>query len=364
MLVGCFFLLHHHCCVSAFAASIVTGASGYVGKAVVHELLLEAQDKKNQKIICLVRPARVDTETAYWKDEACVSVEPYDMMDGGDSLRAALNKLLNSNDGHPVSICVYHIASWFSPSDNHVQMAKENVQGTEDLVKMLGQFPNCKLVVTSSMAAVRATSQDPVNGNYYTKDDWNTVSALGANWGASYQWSKTESERRAWALSKELDIPMVALCPSFVFGPPASKELSRSFSTELVGQWIKGESEVQSRLFVDVRDVAQAHVAAGTLPNAVGKRYIVSTEERLASKRVAEILKDICREENFGGAGAISYDSNFSGGAIAIGEKEVEAEARLKEELGITLRSPQDTVKDMGKFLIKHSLDSLKESKQ
>jgi cinnamoyl-CoA reductase len=88
----------------------------------------------------------------------------------------------------------------------------------------------------------------------------------------SYQWSKAESEKQAWEISKELGVPMVSLCPSFVFGPPFSKEMTSSFSTELVGKWIQGQSEVQSRLFVDIRDLAKAHVAAGTLPEAVGKR--------------------------------------------------------------------------------------------
>lgn len=144
---------------------------------------------------------------------------------------------------------------------------------------------------------------------------------------------------------------MVSLCPSFVFGPPVTKEMSSSFSTELVGKWIQGQSEVQSRLFVDVRDLADAHVAAATRPEAAGKRYIVSTERRLASQKVAEIFQTICRDTGFGNPEAITYDADFAGGAIAIGDKEVDAEAILKNELGITLRDPEDTMADMGHYL-------------
>lgn len=333
----------------------MTGASGYVGRAVAHALL---DQKESSVIVCLVRPARIEDEKAYWKHESCVSVQPYDMLDGGDSLRQALGQV-PSDESAPHCMCVYHIASWFSPTEDHEQMAKNNVQGTEDLVRVLGEEVqansdcNYKLVLTSSMAAVRGGSQEPLNGQYYTKDDWNDVSVLGENWGASYQWSKAESERRAWALAKEMNVPMVSLCPSFVFGPPSSGELSSSFSTELVGKWVKGESQVQSRLFVDIRDVAAAHVAAGTLPHAIGQRFILSTEKRVASKDIAEILQRICIASKFGEPEAITYDAEFSGGAIPIGEKETEAEVRLKQELGITLTSPDKTIADMGEFLIK-----------
>ena len=368
LLARCLFLANHQVVALATpdhpkTVSLVTGASGYVGRAVAHELL-DRKETKGQEIVCLVRPTRVDDEKAYWESESCVSVQPYDMLDGGISLRRALDQVVSNDKDTPCSICVFHIASWFSPTDDHEQMANNNVQGTEDMVRVLGDVPNCKLVLTSSMAAVRATSQDPINGKYYTKDDWNNESELAANWGSSYQWSKAESERRAWAIAKELNVPMVSLCPSFVFGPPSSDELSSSFSTELVGKWIKGEAPVQSRLFVDIRDVAFAHVAAGVLPQAVNQRYILSTERRLASKDVAEVLKKMCKEASFGDPDQISFDAEFTGGAIPIGEKEVDAEARLNEDLQVKLQPPDKTIADMGEFLIKVFQKSLEESKQ
>lgn len=160
--------------------SVITGASGYVGKAVAKSLLTGHHDD-GQTILCLVRPQRVDNEKEYWKEEACVNVLPYDMLDGGATLKEALSSV-EKNDSD--CVCVYHVASWFAPTEDHEQRARENVQGTVDIVRVLGDVPNCKLVVTSSMAAVRATSQDPKNGKYYTTEDWNTDSKLGENWGS------------------------------------------------------------------------------------------------------------------------------------------------------------------------------------
>ena len=133
-------------------------------------------------------------------------------------------------------------------------------------------------------------------GQYYTQDDWNTKSQLGQNWGASYQWSKAESEKQAWKWAKHYDLPMTSLCPSFVFGPPSDiSQLSNSFSITLVGQWVRGESPVQSRLCVDIRDVARAHVAAGTRDEAIGQRFILSKEARVPSQDMAEALKVVCK---------------------------------------------------------------------
>ena len=341
----------------ATSAFIITGASGYVGRSVAHALLENEETDEGKLIICLVRSTRLRSEKAYWEPYSCVSVRPYDMLDGGKTLREALEQVpitSNKDDDTSFDVCVYHVASWFSPTEDHEEMARNNVQGTEDLVRVLGETSHkCKLVLTSSMAAVRATSQEPSNGKYYTKDDWNTVSKIGDNWGSSYQWSKAESERRAWALAGELNVPMVSLCPSFIFGPQSSPDqLSSSFSVELVSEWLTGKSQVQSRLFVDIRDVALAHVRAGQLPHAVGQRFILSTERRLASKDVADVLQEMCIDANYGNPNAITYDAQFSGGAIPIGEKEVDAENVLRAELLVTLQNPEKTIADMGKFLI------------
>jgi dihydroflavonol-4-reductase len=308
----------------------------------------------------LVREKRVASEVEYWNNNNkeqnnCVTILPYDMLDGGETLTHALQQACK--DTATYDVCIYHIASVFGPSDNHVQTAKDNVKGTEDLVKAVAKFHhsndncNCRLIITSSMAAVRGSGQEPRNGKYYTHSDWNTKSELDdSNWGACYQWSKAESEKRAWELAKEHNIPMSSICPSFVFGPPtistdqqqSSLLSSSSFSITVVGQWLRGESPVQSRLCVDIRDVARAHVAAS---NVMGERFIVSTEARVPSQDMAEALKRVSREETGlgGDPSKITFDADFKGGAIPIGQREVEATERLQQKLGITLRPVEET---------------------
>ena len=342
---------------------IVTGASGYLGRQIVHELIDYHHHQKQQKvdgrnydviqneIVCLVREKNVNVEQSYWNDiitkslsnGKCyddsyimkVKVMPYDMIDGGVTFSDALRYAFRGNDdSNAQSSCVvYHVASIFTPTENHYEMALHNIKGTEDLfytiVNHNQRLPNnqqkqrIKVILTSSTAAVRGPNQAPLNNKYYTHKDWNTISELGKNWGHSYQWSKTMSERKAWKIAKEHDINMVSLCPSFIFGPPASndgKSTSSSYSIQIVTSWLEGESPVQSRLCVDIRDVAKAHCLAGMLSNANGERLIVSSEARLSSQQVTKEFQRIAREVGFDNQEKIYADVQFDGGAVSIGK--------------------------------------------
>jgi len=355
--------------------SIVTGANGYVGREIVHTLLspqakdlLHSFHKKNDcaehDILCLVRASRVEEEKKYWEtylktkaSDCNLKVLPYDMLDEGKSLNDALE--MSSTSDNLSNIVLHHVASKFGPTENHTETALENVAGTENTVRVLSKYQNSRMILTSSMAAVRGTGQTPLyHESYYTYQDWNTMSKLGLNWGNSYQWSKCNSEKRAWELSKALGVDMTSICPSFVFGPfPTQSGLtSKSYSIELVSNWIRGESEVQSRLCVDIRDVALAHVKAAFTPKTIGERYIVSAESRLTSKHVANVLKNVCQsnlESGFGDGENIFCDENFDGGAVKIGDKEVDAEKRMKEDLDLVCRDVEETMADMGTSLLK-----------
>jgi len=134
---------------------------------------------------------------------------------------------------------------------------------------------------------------------------------------------------------------------------------------------------VQSRLCADVRDVALAHVAAGTMDlttvattddgdfDPMERRYILSTEKRLSSELVSDALKRaVTRVQGqigiegrvLGDAsidmGKITCDTKFDGGAIKIGEREVEATERLEQDLGVVCRSVEETFQDMAEALL------------
>ena len=214
-------------------------------------------------------------------------------------------------------------------------------------------------------------------------------SKLGVNWGQSYQWSKAESERQCWNLAKQLNVTMISLCPSFVFGPlrsspPSSSSgstkgvssSSSSYSIELVNQWLHGESEVQSRLCVDVRDAAHAHIMAAQRSRdgehskiqQQQQRYLLTAEARLSSTVIADMLQDAVRTTATVSDTDVSVnvdvdsicnkivcDTKFDGGAIPIGNREVECQQRLEQELGVICRPTEETIKDMAVSLLQLS---------
>ena len=104
-----------------------------------------------------------------------------------------------------------------------------------------------------------------------------------------------------------------------------------------------------------MRDVAKAHVRAGTLDGTVGQRFIISSEARISSEKMAKELKRIAATSDSSriDADKITCDTVFDGGAIKIGDKEVECSDRMKESLGgLVCRSVEETMADMAKSLL------------
>ncbi|CAM9560051.1 unnamed protein product, partial [Heterosigma akashiwo] len=337
---------------------VITGASGYLGREIVNSLL-EHDQTHYSDILCLVRESRVEEEKKYWESHRNVCVRKYDMLDGGKSLEEVLESFYHGdNNGDDECLCcIYHVASIFSYTEDHKQMALDNVKGAEDLINTVAKFQKHKnkfrVILTSSMAAVRGSGQMPKNGKYYTEQDWNTLSELGANWGASYQWSKAVSEMRAWDLSRANELNFTSLNPSFIFGPPSHAAASKSFSISTVSKWVSAEGPVQSRLCVDIRDVAKAHVIAGINEKTIGERIIISTEARISSETMAEELKKIAIEMGIGEPDRIHADTNYDGGAIEIGEQEVGCADRMDQLLdGFKVRDVETTMRDMAKVLL------------
>jgi nucleoside-diphosphate-sugar epimerase len=370
--------------------SVVTGANGYLGQWISHTLLSSSSPSDNDTCLLLVRPERVEALREYWQGQRGnknAIVLPYDMSDGGKSLKKAFaayypkKDIAGHNNGAATTLVVYHVASVFGPTNDHVATAQANVQGTADLVETLADVlgcqvddgenddrraspPRCRLVLTSSMAAVRGSGQMPTNGRYYTRDDWNTYSQVGVDWGQSYQWSKMESEKVAWELCDMYGIPMTSLCPSFLFGPP-TVTTSNSYSLKLVNDWLHRRSPVQSRLFCDVRDAAIAHVRAGTSSSlAVGKRYIISSERRVPATDIGKWLVESTTSRHDAADGGaerpvvLKCDTAFQGGAIPIGEREVEAEEILRNDLGVVLRPLRETITDMADYNYHRAMSS------
>lgn len=131
--------------------------------------------------------------------------------------------------------------------------------------------------------------QDPKK--VFSESDWNPNTyedGLKNDKAVSYRVSKTIAERSAWKFveDEKPTFDLVTICPPLVFGPIAQHLNSLSDINTSNGRFLelvqgKWKSEILPsigvNLWVDVRDVAVAHVAAFEKADAGGKRFFCTS---------------------------------------------------------------------------------------
>lgn len=179
---------------------------------------------------------------------------------------------------------VAHCASPFfysSGDEPDDQLLAPAVDGTMNVLESCAKASSVqRVVLTSSMAAV-LYQQTPA-GYVYDDSDWSDEALLREkrNW---YMLSKTLAERAAWdfVAKDSTNFGMVSINPTLVTGPLLQPSMNTS--TEIVWNYLSGlrkGAEIPKSTFqyVDVRDVADAHVGAVTAPGVEGKRYLTFAE--------------------------------------------------------------------------------------
>lgn len=251
---------------------LVTGATGYVAGQIVKRLLEEgvtvhaavrdpgsAEKLKNINELA----TRLEGEIKYFRA---------DLLKPG-SYRSAMQ-------GCSV---VFHTASPFTTSvkDPQRELVDPALEGTRNVLEEVHGCDSVRRVVlTSSCAAMYGDNADVLRSpeGILTEQDWNTTSSLLYQ---PYSYSKTLAEKKAWELVEQQSRwDLVAINPSLVIGPGINPQAtSESFS--LIKQL--GDGSLKSGVprygfgCVDVRDVADAHLAAAFTDDAQG-RYIISAE--------------------------------------------------------------------------------------
>ena len=198
------------------------------------------------------------------------------------------------NDADPFSAhvmdvhTIMHMASPYviNVKDPQRDLVDPAVNGTVSMLKAAAKSKTVKRVVlTSSVAAIT----DEPDGRVLTEADWNAQSSLTRN---PYHYSKALAERAAWDFMKREKpaFDLVVINPFFVVGPSHSNAINSS--NQIFVDVIKGKYPAIMALdwgFVDVRDVADAHIAAMENPKAEG-RYITASA-KMDMKHVVALLR-------------------------------------------------------------------------
>lgn len=178
------------------------------------------------------------------------------------------------------------------------------VIGTTGILKSIKQSaPSVKrVVITSSFAAIIQADKGFWPGHEYSEADWNPITFEEAkeNPMLGYRASKTFAEKAAWDfLEKEKpNFTISTINPPMVFGPivHALDSLENlNTSNERIRNAVQGKFKDEIppsgvHLWVDTRDVAEAHVNAFEKPEAANKRFFV-TAGYFSNKEITQIIK-------------------------------------------------------------------------
>ncbi|WP_425585860.1 NAD-dependent epimerase/dehydratase family protein [Streptomyces longisporus] len=193
---------------------------------------------------------------------------------------------------------VFHVASPFlmpeKIKDGQRDMVEPALAGTRNVIGSIERTADVRrLVLTSTVGAIFGDYADvrAMEGQVLTEAYFNTSSTVENN---PYHYAKTVAEQAAWEAAKgQSRWRMVAVNPGLVLGPsltPASESGSLFLLDELFkGYFFYGAPDF-SFTTVDVRDVADAHIAAAEKPDAQG-RYILAAETMTSFHDMARIIR-------------------------------------------------------------------------
>jgi nucleoside-diphosphate-sugar epimerase len=329
---------------------LLTGGSGFIAAHVLEQLL-----KRGHSVVTTVRSQdKADkiksAHSSYGKDKLeTVIVEDIAKED-------AFDKVVKSD---PPFEAVIHTASpfHFNVTDIQKELLDPAVIGTTGILKSIKKSaPEVKrVVITSSFAAIINPSKGNWPEHTYSEEDWDPLTHEEAleNPTAGYRASKTFAEKAAWDFveKEKPGFTIATINPPLVFGPivhylnslSALNTSNERFRNFIQGQ-LKGAKEIPPsgvHIWVDVRDVAQAHVEAMERSEAGSKRFFVvagyySNRELLAiiRKNFPEYKEQLPAEDATGG------DYPPAPGIFKIDN------SRSKDVLGLKYRSLEEAVVD------------------
>eukprot|EP01017_Pseudomicrothorax_dubius_P034174 TRINITY_DN4651_c0_g3_i5.p1 TRINITY_DN4651_c0_g3~~TRINITY_DN4651_c0_g3_i5.p1 ORF type:complete len:332 (-),score=33.57 TRINITY_DN4651_c0_g3_i5:61-1056(-) len=257
---------------------LVTGAGGYLAGHVIYVLLAQGYQVRGS-LRNVNDEAKVrQIETIYPEKKHLLEFAQADLLDA-----ASWNEACRGCD------YVIHVASPFPAAipRNEDEVIQPAVQGTRSVLEAALANKVKRIIITSSVATII----DP-HSNKKVIDETDSVEPTRL---PPYEKSKCLAELEVWKFYEEHKdkIEIVVLNPALILGPPFGKTISGS--TDLVTKAMTKQLQAIPDLwfpFVDVRDVAIAHILAITKPGVVGRRYLLVSECLSAETLINVLVKE------------------------------------------------------------------------
>ncbi len=235
---------------------LVTGASGFIAKHIVRELL-----ENDYAVKATVRSDRGQEQLVALFPDAGIEFVRVDLLEekGWDEAMLGVDVLMHTASPFPE----------IDPKDPQDLIAPA-VQGTLRALRAAQKAGVKRVVLTSSCAAIYKDSAKPPLERS-TRANWTDPDGQATS---AYEASKTLAERAAWDfVAEHPEMKLTTINPGGVFGVPMDEHYGTSLGyAERILNGTDPAYPSMALPIVDVRDVARMHVAALTHDTA-GQRF-------------------------------------------------------------------------------------------
>ena len=247
----------------------VTGASGFIGANLVHELVARGHEVK-----ALLRPE---------SDVRGLDGTKFERVTGDLLDRKALEHGMENCDW-----CFHVAASYQLWMRDYAPMYAANVEGTRNVLEAAGNAGCKRIVYTSTVGCIGLPKE--VNGKFMPTDELDT--ATEAQMTNHYKRSKFQAEQIALELAKK-GLPIVIVNPSAPVGP---RDVKPTPTGQLILDFLnrKLPAYLDTGLnWVHVRDVVAGHILASER-GRLGERYILGNADgNWTMQEMLQVLQEI-----------------------------------------------------------------------
>jgi dihydroflavonol-4-reductase len=247
----------------------VTGASGFIGANLIHELVARGHSVK-----ALRRRGA---------DERGLAGAPFARVTGDVSDRKLLEREIAGCDW-----CFHVAASYQLWMRDYAPMYAANVEGTRNVLAAAGQVGCGKIVYTSTVGCIGLPKN--VDGTFTPTTELDL--ATEAQMTNHYKRSKFQAEQVALELAQK-GLPIVIVNPSAPVGP---RDVKPTPTGQLILDFLKRKlpAYLDTGLnWVHVRDVAIGHILAAE-KGRFGERYILgSADGNWTMQEMLKVLEEI-----------------------------------------------------------------------
>src|SRR5258706_3457137 len=232
----------------------VTGASGFIGANLAHELVARGHQVK-----ALLRPG---------SDVRGLKGAEVERVEGDVSDTATLKAAMQGCEW-----CFHVAASYHLWLRDYRPMYAANVEGTRHVIEAAGAAGCSRIVYTSTVGCIGLPRA--VKGDVTPTDETTPVS--GAQMSNHYKRSKWQAEEVAGELARK-GLPVIIVNPSAPVGP---RDVKPTPTGQVIVDFLnrKMPAYLDTGLnWVHVRDVAVGHILAAE-KGRVGERYILGHAE-------------------------------------------------------------------------------------